>query len=143
VGRLTRWVPPIAGTAIGTVLIGVLIGYLVAASVSFVIADRGWFTSAGESPEARNFMLAYLQREAENVAALRPQQDVVSKALAEQRSQAGSGDIKALSLTYLGGATSGPVSVQVYAVEQRARDGTQGMTTFALTLVGGKVLLVR
>lgn len=142
-GRLTRWIPPIVGTAIGTVLVGMLVGYVLAASVNFVIADRGWFAAAGESPEARNFMLAYLQREAENVAALRPQQDVVSKALTEQRSQSTASDIKALSLTYLGGATQGPISVQIYAVEQRARDGSQGMTTFALTLVGGKVVLVR
>jgi hypothetical protein len=143
VGRLTRWIPPVVGTAIGTVLVGMFVGYLLASAASFVVTDRGWFSSAGESPEARNFMLAYLQRESENVAALRPQQDVVSKALSEQRSQQSSSDVKALSLTYLGGATQGPVSVQIYAVEQRARDGQQGMTTFALTLVGGKVVLVR
>ena len=130
-------------TAIGTVLVGMTVGYLAASAVSFVITDRGLFTSAGESPEARNFMLAYLQREAENVAALRPQQDVVSKALSEQASQSNATQIKTVSLTYLGGATSGPVSVQIYAVEQRARDGSQQLGTFALTLVGGKVLLVR
>jgi len=131
------------GTAVGTVLVGMTIGYLFASAVSFVITDRGLFTAGGEPPEARNFMLAYLQREAENVAALRPQQDVVSKALTEQASQSNAGQLKTLSLTYLGGATSGPISVQVYAVEQRGRDGSQGLGTFALTLVGGKVLLVR
>jgi hypothetical protein len=120
-----------------------MVGYLVASAVSFVVTDRGWFTAGGESPEARNFMLAYLQREAENVAALRPQQDVVSKALSELASQSSASQVKTLSLTYLGGASSGPISVQVYAVEQRASNGSQGLGTFALTLVGGKVLLVR
>lgn len=127
----------------GTVLVGMTVGYILAGAVSFVVTDRGWFTAGGESPEARGFMLAYLQREAENVAALRPQQDVVSKALSEQASQSNASQIKTLSLTYLGGGTSGPVSVQVYAVEQQARDGSSHFGTFALTLVGGKVLLVR
>ena len=124
-------------------LVGMTVGFLLASAVSFVVTDRGWFASAGEPPEARNFMLAYLQREAENVAALRPQQDVVSKALSEQASQSTASQVKTLSLTYLGGATQGAISVQVYAVEQKAKDGSQGLGTFALTMVGGKVLLVR
>jgi hypothetical protein len=120
-----------------------LVGYMLAASVSYVITEHGWFANSGEPPEARAFMLAYLQRESENLAALRPQQDVVSKALAEQVSQSNAGQVKALSLTYLGGQSQGPISVQVYAVEARASDGSQGLTTYALTLVGGKVVLVR
>jgi len=143
VGRLTRWIPPIIATAVGTILVGMLVGYMLAATVSYVITERGWFANSGEPPEARAFMLAYLQREAENIAALRPQQDVVSKALAEQMTQSTAAQAKALSLTYLGGQSQGPLSVQVYAVEARANDGSQGLITYALTLVGGKVVLVR
>jgi hypothetical protein len=130
-------------TAVGTVLVGMLVGYMLASTVSYVITERGWFANSGEPPEARAYMLAYLQRESESLAALRPQQDVVSKALTEQMSQSNTGEVKALSLTYLGGQSQGPISVQVYAVEARARDGSQGLITYALTLVGGKVVLVR
>jgi hypothetical protein len=143
VGRLFGWVPVIVRTAVGTVLVGMLVGYMLAASVSYVITERGWFANSGEPPEARAYMLAFLQRESDNLAALRPQQDVVSKALSEQMTQTSAGQVKALSLTYLGGQSSGPISVQVYAVEARAGDGTQGLITYALTLVGGKVVLVR
>jgi hypothetical protein len=143
VGRLFAWVPGIVRTAIGTALVGMLVGYLLASSVSYVITERGWFANSGEPPEARAYMLAFLQRESEHIAALRPQQDVVSKALSEQMTQTSTGQVKALSLTYLGGSNQGPISVQVYAVEARATDGSQGLITYALTLVGGKVVLVR
>jgi len=130
-------------TAIGVVSVGMVLGYILTAFVITVVSDQGWFASSGESPQARAYMVALLQREAENVAALRPQQDIVSQAMAQQASQQSTQQAKPLSLTYLGGASQGVFSVQIYAVEVRANDGTQQLFPLALTLLGGKVVGTR
>lgn len=142
-GLLFGWVPSIVKTAAGTLAVGLLAGYLGSAAAGSLISDRGWFATTGESPEARAFMVAFLQREPENVQALRAARDVVTKALAQQASQNDAQQLKPLSLTYLGGSNSGPLSVQVYAVEARAPDGTQGLLTYAVTLLRGKVIDIR
>jgi hypothetical protein len=120
--------------------VGAVVGYMLTASVMTVVSDQGWFSSSGESPTARNYMVALLQREAENLNQLRPQQDVVSQALAQQAAQASTQQAKPLSLTYLGGGSNGTFSVQIYAVEVRANDGTQQLFSLALTLLGGRVV---
>ena len=140
VGKLFGWMPKIVVTAVGMVLVGAVLGYSLSAVVSTVVADQGWFASSGESPAARNYMVALLQREADNLNALRPQQDVVSQAMAQQAAQQSRQQAKPLSLTYLGGASSGSLSVQIYAVEVKANDGTQQLFSLALTLLGGKVV---
>ncbi len=139
-GRLLGWVPSIVKTTIGTIIVGLMVGWFVAASVSSVVAEQGWFATSGESREARAYMIALLQREADSLAALRPQQDVVSQALAAQSAQSSSQSAKPLSLTYLGGGSAGRLSVQIYAVEVRANDGSVQLFPLALTLVGGKVV---
>jgi hypothetical protein len=130
-------------TAIGVVSVGMVLGYILTALVVTVVSDQGWFATSGESPQARAYMVALLQREAENVAALRPQQDIVSQAMAQQAAQQSSQQAKPLSLTYLGGGSSGVFSIQIYAVEVRASDGTQQLFPLALTLLGGKVVGTR
>src|SRR6266508_4272395 len=131
--------PAVVRTAIGMMLVGMAVGYLLSAVATSVIADQGWFATSGESPQARNYMVALLQRESDSLSALRPQQDVVSQALAEQAAQQSKQQAKPLSLTYLGGASSGGLSIQIYAVEVRANDGSQQLFPLALTLLGGKV----
>jgi hypothetical protein len=143
VGTLFGWMPRIARTAIGTVLVGTIVGYALSAAGSTIISDQGWFASSGESSQARNYMLALLQREADNLSALRPQQDVVSQALAAQAAQQSQQQAKPLSLTYLGGASNGTFSVHIYAVEVRGNDGAQQLFPLALTLLGGKVIETR
>jgi hypothetical protein len=140
VGKLFGWMPGTAKTAIGVVLVGVVVGYMLAVTVSTIITDQGWFASSSESPQARNYMVALLQREADRLSQLRPQQDVVSQALAEQAAQQNRGQAKPLSLTYLGGSSQGGLSVQIYAIEVRANDGSQQLFPLALTLLGGKVV---
>jgi hypothetical protein len=124
-------------------MVGLLMGYVLSAGVGSFVQDQGWFANSGESPEGRAYMLALLQRESESLNALRPQQDVVSKALAAQSAQQSNSSTKPLSLTYLGGASAGRLSVQIYAIEVRATDGSQQLFPLALTLVGGKVVLTR
>ncbi|HZP96149.1 MAG TPA: hypothetical protein VFC31_07435 [Candidatus Limnocylindria bacterium] len=142
-GKVFGWLPGIVRLAIGMVVVGAMIGYVLSAVVSTVINDQGWFATSGESPQARSYMVALLQREADTLTALRPQQDVVSQALARQAAQQSRQQAKPLSLTYLGGASQGRVSVQIYAVEVRANDGSQQLFSLALTLVGGQVVLTR
>jgi hypothetical protein len=127
-------------TAIGTIIVGMMVGYVVAAGASAMVAEQGWFATSGESPQARAYMVALLQRESDSLAALRPQQDVVSQALAAQSAQSSSQTAKPLSLTYLGGGSAGRLSVQIYAVEVRANDGSVQLFPLALTLLAGKVV---
>ena len=126
--------------AAGMALVGMVVGYMLTVSVTTVVSDQGWFSSSGEPPSARNYMVALLQREADSLNSLRPQQDVVSQALAAQAAQLSQQQAKPLSLTYLGGGSAGGFSVQIYAVEVRANDGSQQLFPLALTLLGGKVV---
>jgi hypothetical protein len=143
VGKLSGLIPGIVRMAVGMVLVGMVVGYMLTASAMTIISDQGWFAASGESPNARNYMVALLQREAESLNQLRPQQDVVSQALAQQAAQQSKQQAKPLSLTYLGGGSNGSFSVQIYAVEVRANDGTQQLFSLALTLLGGRVVGTR
>lgn len=140
---LFGWVPSIVRSAIGTILVGGLIGFVGSAAMGSFIQDQGWFATSGESREARAYMIALLSREADSLSQLRPQQDVVSQALAAKSAQQSQQQAKPLSLTYLGGSTAGRLSVQIYAVEVRANDGSVQLFPLALTLLGGKVIQTR
>lgn len=142
-GKIFGWIPKSLRTGAGIVVIGMLAGFLLSASATAVVNDQGWFAASGESAPARAYMVALLQREADSLNALRPQQDVVSKALSQQSAQQSASQAKPLSLTYLGGASQGSFSVQIYAVEVRASDGTQQLFPLALTLLGGRVVGTR
>ena len=67
---------------------------------------------------------------------------MVSRALQQQNVSQQPQDVKPLTVTYLGGASSGLISVQIYAVEVQASDGEYGFLLYSLTLVGGRVQLV-
>jgi hypothetical protein len=144
VGRfLFGWMPGIVRSALGTIVVGILVGYILSAAVGSFVQEQGWFATSGESPEARAYMVALLTREAASLNQLRPQQDVVSQALAAQSAQSQQQQARPLSLTYLGGGSAGRLSVQIYTVELRAADGTQQLFPLALTLLGGKVIQTR
>ena len=142
-GKTFEWIPKSVRAGAGFVAVGILVGFLLSASLMTIVNDQGWFTASGESGPARAYMVALLQREADSLNALRPQQDVVSKALAQQSAQQSTSQAKPLSLTYLGGASQGNFSIQIYAVEVRANDGSQQMFPLALTLLGGRVVETR
>lgn len=142
-GTVFGGVPRSIRTGVGVALVGVVVGFAIAAAVSTVISDQGWFASSGESPQARSYMVGLLQRDTEQLNQLRPQQDVVSQALAAQAAQQSSQQVKPLSLTYLGGGSQGTMSVHIYAVEVRANDGSDHLFSLALTLLGGRVILTK
>ena len=135
-----KLIPPAVSSAIGTILVGLLVGAISAAFVGTIIADSGILGGSGESQQAHQYMTALMQRETQSVAQLRPQQDVVSRALEEQTAQQSTQQVKPLSLTYLGGGHAGAMRVEIYAIEIQGQNGKVQFFPLALTLIGGKVV---
>ena len=136
-------IPPMVRTALSMLIVGGLMGYAGTAFSTTLVADSGILGGGGESNDAHKYMMALLQRESESLSRLRPTRDVVSRALDQQNTSQQAGDVKPLSVTYLGGGSSGRISVHIYAVEIQAGGGGQyQFFPLALTIVGGKVVRV-
>jgi hypothetical protein len=126
---------------VGTVLVGALIGFFVASAVGIFVQDSGVFGGNGESPVARAYMLGLLQRDPNSISSIRPQQGIAQRAAELQgASSRSSSTTQPLSLTYLGGGSAGPLSVQIYAVGVRTSSGVDQFFPLALTIAGGKVV---
>jgi hypothetical protein len=132
-------VPPLVRTALTMLLLGGLVGYVGTAFTTTLVVDSGILGGGGESSEAHKYMIALLQRESDNLARLGPSGDVVSRALQQQNVSQQPQDVKPLTVTYLGGVSSGRISVQIYAVEVQASGGQYQFLPFSLTLIGGRV----
>jgi hypothetical protein len=135
-------IPPLMRTAMAMLLVGGLMGYASTAFTTTLVADSGILGGGGESSDAHKYMMALLQREADSLSRLRPASDVVSRALDQQNASQQAQDVKPLSVTYLGGSSSGRLSVHIYAVEIQAGGGQYQFFPLALTIVGGKVVRV-
>src|SRR5437867_13394145 len=132
-------VPPLVRTTVTMLLLGGLVGYVGTAFTTTLVVDSGILGGGGESSEAHRYMIALLQREFDNLARLGPSGDVVSRALQQQNVSQQPQDVKPLTVTYLGGVSSGRISVQIYAVEVQASGGQYQFLPFSLTLIGGRV----
>ena len=137
-----KFIPPLVRTAMSMLIIGGLVGYAGTAFTTTLVADSGLLSGGGESNVAHKYVIAMLQRQSESLSALSPSSDVVSRALAQQNLSQQRQDVKPLTVTYLGGASSGRISVAIYAVELQADDGQYQFGSFAITIVGGRVLRV-
>jgi hypothetical protein len=137
-----KLLPPVVRTAIVMLLVGGLIGYAGTGFTTTLVADSGILGGGGESSDAHKYVMALLQRESESLAQLQPARDVVSRALQQQSVSQQSTSAKPLSVTYLGGSSSGRISVHIYAVELQAGGGQYQFFPLALTVVGGKVVRV-
>jgi|SRR5712692_6342651 hypothetical protein len=136
-------IPPLVRTAMTMLIIGGLVGYVGTAFTTTLVADSGIMSGvAGEPIVAHKYLIAMLQRQSESLSQLSPSSDVVSRALAQQNLSQQRQDVKPLTVTYLGGASSGRISVAIYAVELQAEDGQYQFGSFAITIVGGRVLRV-
>ncbi|HEY6202216.1 MAG TPA: hypothetical protein VI056_04165 [Candidatus Limnocylindria bacterium] len=135
-------IPPLVRTAMAMLLVGGLMGYAGTAFATTLVADSGILGGGGESNDAHKYMMALLKREADSLSQLRPASDVVSRALDQQNASQQAQDVKPLSVTYLGGISSGRLSVHIYAVELQAGSGQYQFFPLALTIVGGKVVRV-
>ena len=129
-------------TALAMLIVGGLVGYAATGFTTTLVADSGILGGGGESSDAHKYVMALLQRESESLAQLQPSRDVVSRALQQQSVSQQSTSAKPLSVTYLGGSSSGRISVHIYAVELQATGGQYQFFPLALTIVGGKVVRV-
>src|SRR5438309_3669230 len=57
-----------------------LAGYVIAAAAGVFIQDSGLFGASGESPVARTYMLALLQRDPNSIVGIRPNQSIAQRA---------------------------------------------------------------
>lgn len=126
-------------TALATLLLGALLGYVATALGGPLLAEMAFFGNR-ESTEARRYMIAVLENEPETLANLTPKGDVVSRAMQYLQSDASQGQWTPLSLTYLGGLTKGGLQVHTYAIELRSASGREQFIPLALTLANGKVI---
>ena len=135
IGRL------IAGS-VGTLLVGLLTGFVLASAAGVAIQDSGFFGASGESPIARAYMLGLLQRDPNSIVGIRPNQSIAQRAAELQGADNSrtTSSIQPLSLTYIGGATVGSYSVHIYAVGLRNSQGVDQFFPLALTVSGGKVV---
>src|SRR5438093_2323167 len=132
-------VPPLVRTAMMMLLLGGLVGYVGTAFTTTLVADSGILGNSGESNAAHKYMLALLQRESDNLSRLGPSAAVVSRALQQQNVSQQPQDVKPLTVTYPGGASSGRICFPIYSVAVQARGGQYQFLPFSLTLIGGSV----
>ena len=119
-------------------VLGALFAFVISLIGGGLAEERAIF-GQHESADARRYMISLLQAEPQTLIALSPRTDVVSRAI-QFASLTGATDVTPVSLTYLGGRTSGAYSVHMYAIELRDSSGQRQFFPLALTLVGGKVV---
>jgi len=132
-----KLLPPLMRTALAMLIVGGLVGYAATGFTTTVVADSGILGGGGESSDAHKYVMALLQRESESLAQLQPSRELQQQSVSQQSTSA-----KPLSVTYLGGSSSGRISVHIYAVELQATGGQYQFFPLALTVVGGKVVRV-
>lgn len=127
--------------SVGTVLVGILAGFVLSSVVGVIMQNSGLIGS-GESPVARAYMLGLLERDPSRIVGIRPNQSLPQQAAELQGAETSrqSSAIQPLSLTYLGGGSMGPFSVHIYAVGLRNSSGADQFFPLALTISGGKVV---
>ncbi len=128
--------------SVGTLLVGMFAGFVIASAIGVFIQDSGLFGASGESPIARAYMLGLLQRDPSSIAGIRPNQSIAQRAAELQGADTSrtTSSIQPLSLTYIGGASVGGYSVHIYAVDLRNSQGVDQFFPLALTVSGGKVV---
>src|SRR5438552_8556418 len=126
--------PPLVRTASMMLLLRGLLGYVSTAFTTTFVAGSGILGNSGESNAAHKYMLALLQRQSESLSQLGPSGDVGSRALQQQNVSQQPQDVKPLTVTYLGGASSARVSVQISAVEIEPSARQYQFPPFSLTL---------
>jgi hypothetical protein len=128
---------------IGSIMVaGALAGYVVADVVT-TATGGGVLVGSAESREAHEYLVAYLAGDAATVAKYRPI-DTVTKALEMQNVQRAATVREITSMTYIGGATEGPMGVYVYAVTGHATGSTDELlVSFTLTVINGKIVSMK
>ena len=128
-----------ARAALGTVLVGALLGYVVTAFFAPLVADTPLFGGTGEAREARAYMLGLLQEDPSLLASVTNDRGLVQRAIQLQGTNTQNA-FRPLSLTYIGGRSVGRFTLQAYAVELHPTRGADRFFPVVLTLVDGKVV---
>jgi len=150
----------IARGALGTLVVGVLAGYVLAGFAVPLLVESSLFGGTGESREARQFgggifaigrtgqrnerpnwmakMLLELLLRADHF--FTPGRGVIQRALESQTATTTSSAFRPVSLTFIGGRSIGPYTINAYALELRPARGADRFFPLVLTLVDGKVV---
>lgn len=120
-------------------VLGLLLSFVVTALGAGLAEERAVF-GVRESTSARRYMISLLQNEPQSLIALSPKTDVVNRAMQFAQSEAATGQVQPISLTYLGGRTAGALAVHMYAIEVRGGTGQRQFFPLALTLANGRVV---
>ena len=128
---------------IGTIVVaGLLAGY-VATEIVTTATNGGLLLGSAESPDAHNYLVAYLAGDAATATKYRPT-DTVTKALEIQNVERAASVREITSMTYIGGASQGRIGVYVYAVTGHAAGSTtELLVPFTLTVVDGKIVAMK
>jgi len=111
-------------------------GYVLTAFAAPMLMDVG---GTGETRQARDYMLGFVQNNNEMLASVTPGRDLVQRAVRLQ-AEGAPASFKTVSLTFVGGRTIGPLTFQAYAVEIRPTSGPDRFFPLMLTLFNGKVV---
>ena len=127
---------------IETVLAGALLGGAVALAAGQLL-PRDRPVASAETPVARQFMTAVFDRDTRAQEAVLAETQPANRALLLQELTRTVLTATPVSLTYLGGGTLGPWSVDMYALEMTLPDGTRRLVPFSLTSARGQLLVAR
>jgi hypothetical protein len=144
VNRLNSTMRRLAGLrTIGTIVVaGLLLGY-VGAEIMTTAMSGGMLVGSAESPEAHDYLVAYLAGDSATATKYRPT-DTVTKAIEIQSVERAASVREITSMTYIGGASEGRMGVYVYAVTGHATGSTNDLlVSFTLTVVDGKIVAMK
>lgn len=122
-----------------TFLVGGMLAFVITALGGGLAEEKALF-GVKESAAARTYMIGLLENEPQSLISLMPKTDVVSRAMQFAQSEAAAGQIRPISLTYLGGRQAGALAVHMYAIEIRGGNGQRQFFPLALTLSNGRVI---
>ena len=129
-------------TIITIVVAGVLAGFVATELVTTALSG-GMLVGSAESPEAHDYLVAYLAGDAATASKYRPT-DTVTKAIEIQNVERAATVREITSMTYIGGASQGGTGVYVYAVTGHATGSTNELlVSFTLTVMNGKIVGVK
>ena len=121
---------------------GVLLGYI-ATDIVATATTGAVLVGSAESPDAHNYLMAYLAGDAATATRYRPT-DTVTKALEIQNVERAASVREITSMTYIGGASEGGMGVYVYAVTGHTTGSTSELLVpFTLTVVNGKIVAMK
>ncbi|HEU4673149.1 MAG TPA: hypothetical protein VFS32_09645 [Candidatus Limnocylindrales bacterium] len=122
---------------------GALVGYALSAFVAGLITGGSLTGRPAEPAETRAYIDALVDRDVTRLAQLQPPADVGSRAAQLQQAD-GASRWTTKALSYLGGATLGPVGVYLYVIDVKSPDGTSEQTVpFTFTVVEQKIVRVQ